>query len=130
MMKIADTNVVLGLIVGDRPQHAAFAEAALDPSGVPVLITEGVLVETASVLSWSYGFRRAATAQALLGVLGAPGVVAWDRTRAERALRLMQADGALGLVDCLLMERALDEDDELLTFDAHARKRAAEYVKL
>jgi predicted nucleic acid-binding protein len=129
-MRIADTNVVLGLIVGDRPRHTAFAEAALDPSGAPVLITEGVLVEAASVLSWSYRFGRAQTAAALLGVCNTPGLLVWDRRRAERALRLMEADGSLGLVDCLLIERALDEGDELLTYDARAVKRAAEYVKL
>lgn len=130
MMKLADTNVVMSLIVGDRPEQTALAEAALDPMGVPVLITEGVLVESASVLCWSYRFKRTAAAEALLGVLGTPGVLAWNRPHAERALRLMRADGALGLVDCLLVERALDEGDELLTFDAHARKRASEYVKL
>jgi predicted nucleic-acid-binding protein len=129
MMKLADTNVVLSLIVGDRSEQTALAEAALDPLGVPVLITEGVLVESASVLCWSYRFKRAAAAEALLGVLGTPGVVTWDRSRAERALRLMRADGALGLVDSLLIERALDEGDDILTFDAHARKRASEYVK-
>jgi predicted nucleic-acid-binding protein len=128
-MKLADANVVLSLIVGDRSEQTALAEAALDPLGVPVLITEGVLVESASVLCWSYRFKRAAAAEALLGVLGTPGVVTWDRSRAERALRLMRADGALGLVDSLLIERALDEGDDILTFDAHARKRASEYVK-
>jgi predicted nucleic-acid-binding protein len=130
MMKIADTNVVLGLIVDDRPQHTAFGEAVLDPTGAPVLITEGVLVETASVLCWSYRYKRAQAAAALLGVLDTPGLVIWDRRRAEHALRLMRADGALGFVDCLLIERALDEGDELLTFDSHALKRASEYVEL
>jgi predicted nucleic-acid-binding protein len=130
MMQVADTNIVLGLIVADRPRHSAIADAALDPALAPVVVTEGVLVETASVLCWSYRFRRAEAAEALLEALNGRGVVAWDRRRADRALRLMRADGALGLVDCLLIERALDEGDELLTFDAHARKRAAEYVEL
>jgi predicted nucleic-acid-binding protein len=129
MVQIADTNIVLGLIVADRPRHAAIADAVLDPALAPIVITEGVLVETASVLCWSYRFKRAEAAEALLAVLNGRGIVAWDQRRAERALRLMQADGALGLVDCLLIERALDEGDELLTFDAHARKRSSEYVE-
>ena len=129
-MRIADTNVLLGLIVDDRPQHAALLEAAIDPDTTPVLITEAVLVETASVLCWSYRFRRAAAAEALLDALNGPGILVWDRRRADRALRLMRADGALGLVDCLLIEQALDEGDELITFDAHARKRGSEYVTL
>jgi predicted nucleic-acid-binding protein len=128
-MRIADTNVLLGLIVDDRPRHAAFAAAALDPKGAPVLITEAVLVEAASILCWSYRFRRSGAAEALLDALNAPGVVAWDRPRADRALRLMAVDGSLGLVDCLLIERALDECDDLLTFDARALKRSSEYVE-
>lgn len=129
-MRIADTNVLLGLIVDDRPQHAALLEAAIDPDATPVLITEAVLVETASVLCWSYRFRRPAAAEALLDALNGPGILVWDRRRADRALRLMRADGALGLVDCLLIEQALDEGDELITFDAHARKRGSQYVAL
>lgn len=129
-MRIADTNVLLGLIVDDRPQHAALLEAAIDPDTTPVLITEAVLVETASVLCWSYRFTRPAAAEALLDALNGPGILVWDRRRADRALRLMRADGALGLVDCLLIEQALDEGDELITFDAHARKRGSQYVAL
>jgi predicted nucleic-acid-binding protein len=130
MMQVADTNILLGLIVADRPRHSAIADAALDPALAPVVVTEGVLVETASVLCWSYGFKRAEVAEALLNALRGRGVVAWDRRRADHALRLMRADGALGLVDCLLIERSLDEGDELLTFDVRARKRSAEYVEL
>jgi predicted nucleic-acid-binding protein len=129
-MRIADTNVLLALVVDDRPRHAALIEAAIDPDRSPLLITEAVLVETASVLCWSYRYKRSAAADALLDVLNAPGIMVWDRRRADRALRLMRADGALGLVDCLLIEQALDEGDELITFDAHARKRGSEYVKL
>ncbi len=129
-MRIADTNVLLGLIVDDRPHHTALIEAAIDPDRSPVLITEAVLVETASVLCWSYRYKRSGAADALLDALNGPGILAWDRHRADRALRLMRADGALGLVDCLLIEQALDEGDELITFDAHARKRGTAYVEL
>jgi predicted nucleic acid-binding protein len=129
-MRIADTNVLLALIVDDRPRHAALIEAAIDPDSAPVLITEAVLVETASVLCWSYRYKRSGAADALLDAVNGPGIRLWDRRRAERALRLMLADGTLGLVDCLLIEQALDEGDELITFDARARKRGSEYVRL
>jgi predicted nucleic-acid-binding protein len=75
-MRIADTNVLLALVVDDRPRHAALIEAAIDPDKAPVLITEAVLVETASVLCWSYRFRRSGAAEALLDALNAPGVIA------------------------------------------------------
>jgi predicted nucleic-acid-binding protein len=129
-MRIADTNVLLGLIVDDRPRHAALIEAAIDPVDAPVLITEAVLVESASVLCWSYRYKRSAAAEALLEAISGPGIHLWDRRQAENALRLMRADGALGLVDCLLIEHALASGDEFITFDAHALKRATEYVEL
>ena len=129
-MKIADTNVLLGLIVDDRPEHAAFAEAAADASVEAVTITEVVLAETAWVLGSVYGVTGRRAARVLREALAAPGVAVWDRAHAQRALALMEAEPSLGVVDCLLLERAVASGAELVSFDRRLTQRAAEYVEL
>jgi predicted nucleic acid-binding protein len=129
-MRIADTNVLLGLILPDRPQHAAFADAAADADASAVLITEGVLAECVWVLCKQYDHTRPMAARVLLETLDGPGIAVWDRDLADRALRLMAADASLDIVDCLLLERAVSRGDEILSFDRRLCQRAQEYVKL
>lgn len=129
-MRIADTNVLLGLILPDRPTHTALSESALDADASSVVVTEGVLVEAAGVLAWSYGHSRADVAELLLAALESPGLRAWDHPLATSALRLMLAEPSLGLVDCLLLERGLRLSDEVLTFDAHVLRLASRYVEI
>jgi predicted nucleic-acid-binding protein len=129
-MKLADTNVLLGLMLADRPQHSALAEAAAGADAARIVITEGVLVETVSVLCWSYGFTRQDAARVLLEALDGPGITAWDRKHADRALRLMAAEPSLGMVDCLLIERGLVTGCEIVSFDRRLCQRASEYVEL
>jgi predicted nucleic acid-binding protein len=127
-MKIADTNVLLSLIVGDRPKHAVFAEAA-GAGGGGVLVTEAVLTEAVWVLCRSYRRTRPEAAGLLLEALDGPGVEAWDRKHAERALRLMEAEPSLGIVDCLLIERGLASGCEVVSFDRRLCQHATEYVE-
>jgi predicted nucleic acid-binding protein len=129
-MRIADTNVLLGLIVSDRPEHAAFAEAATDASADPVTISELVLAEAAWVLGSVYGITGRVAARLLGKALEAPGVAVWDRLHAKRALALMDAEPSLGMVDCLLLERVVASRAELISFDQRLTRRAAEYVEL
>ena len=129
-MRIADTNVLLGLVLSDRPEHSVFAEAAADAAAGPVLITEAVLAETVWTLTKRYGRTRGSVAALMLDVLDGPGVVAWDAGLARRALRLMKAEPSLSIVDCLLLERGLSEQAEIASFDRRMLKRAGEYTEL
>ena len=129
-MKLADTNVLLSLVVSDRPKHSVFAEAAAGGDGSAILVTEGVLAEAVWVLCRSYHRTREQAAKLLLEVLDGPGIAAWDRRQATNALRLMGADPSLGIVDCLLLERGIALGGEVVTFDQRLQRRATEFVEL
>jgi predicted nucleic acid-binding protein len=129
-MRIADTNVLLSLIVTDRPKHSVFAETSTASHDRGVLVTEAVLAEAVWVLCRSYHRTRAQAARLLIEALDGPGVSPWDRTQAVNALRLMEAEPSLGIVDCLLIERGLVLGAEVVSFDQRLCRRAQEYVEL
>jgi predicted nucleic-acid-binding protein len=128
-MKIADTNVVLSLILPNRPVHSALAEAAVRDDGDPVVVSETVLAECVWVLCCNYAFSRQDAARQLLEAIEGPGLQAANRAIAANALHLMIADPSLGIVDCLLLAQGLEHDAEVLTFDRRLQRRAQEYVR-
>lgn len=67
---VADTNLVVRLIVRDDPAQVAVAEAAL-AGGIEVLLT--VLLECEWVLRASYGLDRKQVADGLRTLIGLPG---------------------------------------------------------
>jgi predicted nucleic-acid-binding protein len=70
-LRSLDTNILLRIIMHDEPRQFEEAVSAL---ASPVFIPATVLLETAWVLSHSYGIDRQSLAKALLGILDAPTV--------------------------------------------------------
>ena len=118
-MVAVDTNVLVRLLTNDHPAQAARAAAVF--RSAPVLVPKTVLLETESVLRYTYGLETPAIARAFLGLLGLPTVTVEDVSAVHLAIRMLEegvdfAD-ALHLAGSAAAER-------FVTFDAKLAKRA------
>ncbi len=79
-----DTNVLVRVLVNDDPAQAKRALALLGAG--PVWITKTVLLETESVLRYTYELDASAIARAVTKLLAVPGIDVEDRATVEQAL--------------------------------------------
>jgi predicted nucleic acid-binding protein len=124
-MMLVDTNVLIALLVSDRPEQAAaalqFLEEARD-QGRGALVSESVLLETCWVLERSYGLPRFEVAGLVGGLIAAEPFRAWDPSLAHTALSTMRESPALSITDCLLAALAKRTGATVLTFDRGLRR--------
>ena len=91
MRVVADTNVLLRVIVYDEPRQARTAEHAIQ-SAEFVAITSATFCELGWVLSSVYGYSRNEIAKTFRGFLDAENVL-MDRASAEAGLAMLDAGG-------------------------------------
>ena len=119
-MLIADTNVIVAIVGGSRDplgDEALRLVRDMEASGECLVVTEGVLVETAWVLAARFGMDAPGVSVALSELLDSSAFVAWDAHLAVTALRIMADDPRLDLVDALLAARDALCDARVVTFD-------------
>lgn len=110
-----DTNALLAVILDDRADDRGRVAAWTSQHGV-LTVSECVLVETFWVLESVYQHPRVRVAHLLEVALESEELIAWDPVLASRALRLLQRDPRLGIVDCILAARSRD-GEVICTFD-------------
>jgi predicted nucleic-acid-binding protein len=119
-MIAVDTNVLVRFLVEDdeeQSRRAADVMARALAGGVPILIPEVVLVETAWVLSRSYRRPRGEIAGLLRQVVSSRGVVVRRADAIRRALANHER-GPGGFADYLLREQCREQGcGRIATFD-------------
>ena len=115
-----DTNVLVRFLVQDdedQNRRAAEVVARALAAGVPILVPEIALVETAWVLSRSYRRSRGEIAALLVKVVSSRGVVIRGADAVRRALASYEK-GPGGFADYLLREQCREQGcGRIATFD-------------
>lgn len=114
-----DTNVIVRLLVEDDSEQAQQARAVF--ASEQVFIPDTVVLETAWVLSYSYGFDSAAIVDALHRLFGLPNVLLRDPAAVALALEWHRA--GLDFADALHLSQSA-QCSRLLTFDRRFVSRA------
>jgi predicted nucleic-acid-binding protein len=91
MKIIADTDVLLRVIVGDEPKQARMARNALQSAEL-VAITSSTFCELGWVLSSVYDYSRSEIAEVFRDFISAENVL-MDRASAEAGLSVLDAGG-------------------------------------
>ncbi len=119
-MLIADANVVIAVLAGDADAHGAAVGALvrdLERREERLVVTEGVLAETAWVLRSRFGMSQRDIAGALLALLDSAAFDSWDPPLVTDALRIMADEPRLDLVDALLAARDVSGIGRVVTLD-------------
>ncbi len=117
-----DTNVILRHLLGDHPDHSPRATAYLgriERGELSVRTADTVVFELVFTLERSYRQPKARIREAVLALLGLPGIVLPGKRRLRRAFDLY-VDLNLPFADAY--HAALMEGlklDEIVTFDQH-----------
>lgn len=119
MKLIADTNVLVRVLIQDDPAQAQMAQSALAAAEL-IALPLPVLCELCWVLKGSYNVDRAEIAVAVRTLVASSKVVA-DHAAIESGLDLLEAGG--DLADGVIAHGGASlGGDTLLTFDAKAAK--------
>lgn len=119
-MLIADANVVVAVLVGSADSHCAVVEQLVrdvEGRGERLVVTEGVLAETAWVLRSRLSMSQVEILAALLALLDSAAFDSWDPPLVTAALRIMADEPRLDLVDALLAARDMAGDGRVVTLD-------------
>ena len=133
-MLLADANIVIAAFLGPADSHGETVEQLIrevETRGERLVVTEGVLVETAWVLQARVGLTPREIAAALLALLDSTAFDSWDPELTTEALRIMAAEPRLDIVDALLAARDSSGFGRVVTFDhVLARAIAREHGRL
>lgn len=119
-MLIADTNVVVAVLAGAADPHGATVGRLvcdLERRGERLVVTEGVLAETAWVLRSRFGLSQREISGALIALLDSAAFDSWDPPLVTEALRIMADEPRLDLVDALLAARDVTGAGCVVTLD-------------
>lgn len=111
-MIAVDTNVVVRLLVEDDPMQARHARQLFQTE--EIFIADTVILETAWVLGYSYGFKPTAIIDGLRHLFGLPNVYARDAAAVALALE-WHAEG-LDFADAFHLAQT-GHCSRLVTFD-------------
>jgi len=117
---LADANVVIAVLAGPADPHAAAVERLvrdLEECEERLVVTEGVLAETAWVLHSRFGMSPREISGALLALLDSAAFDSWDPPLVTEALRIMADEPRLDLVDALLAARDAMGAGRVVTLD-------------
>lgn len=132
-MKIVDTNVIVGLLTSMTPAQREFTESLLleaQDSEHPLIITEGVFIETEWVLRRRYRLPRREIATMLQRLLDTAAFEAWDAPLATLALKYMYQEPRMDAVDCVLCARDVLGEGLVVTFDKLLSRTLRDHYKL
>ena len=119
-MLIADANAVIAVLVGPTDAHSVAVGrlvCELEQRGERMVVTEGVLAETAWVLRSRFGLAPREVSGSLLALLDSAAFDSWDPPLVTEALRIMADEPRLDLVDALLAARDATGVGRVVTFD-------------
>jgi predicted nucleic acid-binding protein len=119
-MLIVDANVVIAALAGSEDARGAAVEELirdLAVRGQRLIVTEGVLAETAWVLRTRFGMSQLQIAAALLELLDSATFDSWDPPLVTEALRIMADEPRLDIVDALLAARDCAGAGRVVTYD-------------
>ena len=124
---IADANVLLRILDGDRGAHGRAARARVDiaRAGEPIGVLAATVLEVAFVLQNSaagYGWDRAAVTSAVQAIVDEPGF-AVEHDEALRAAATTYGDRGIDLHDCYLDAIARQRGTWVLSFDTDLERR-------
>lgn len=126
-----DTNALVRLAVGDDPDQAARVQQAVlhaQERNVPVLILDGVLMETAWVLISGYGYAREDVAELIETLLSSNAYAFQDRDMLHLAVLKLRQGG--DLADILFALTAKSQGaDTMLSFDRKFQALFPEFVR-
>ena len=132
-MLLADANIVVAALVGPADAHGPVVEQLvrdLESNKEQLLVTEGVLAETAWVLATRFRMAPREIAGALLELLDSSAFDSWDPPLVTEALRIMADEPRLDLVCALLAGRDVQGTGRVVTLDrVLARVIADEHAK-
>jgi len=120
LMLIADSNVVIAVLAGLSDSLGAAAGqlvSEIEARGERMVVTEGVLAETAWVLRIRFDMSQREISGALLAVLDSAAFDSWDPPLVTEALRIMADEPRLDIVDALLAARDAIGIGRVVTFD-------------
>lgn len=121
---LPDTNVILRYLLKDVPEQFEKASQFFEQVRTGMLraqILESVVVECVYVLMKFYGAPKKEVTASLTGLLQYKGVVNRDKAALVEALRLMTETG-LDMVDCVLVAKGRQGNQEIMTFDKQLDK--------
>jgi predicted nucleic acid-binding protein len=119
-MLLADANVVIAVLAGPSDAHAATVAGLVrdvEQREERLVLTEGVLAETAWVLRSRFGMSQREVSGALLELLDSAAFDSWDPPLVTSALRIMADEPRLDLVDALLAARDVSGAGRVVTLD-------------
>jgi predicted nucleic acid-binding protein len=120
MTLLADANIVVAVLAGQADAHfSAVSELVRDVESREerLVVTEGVLAETAWVLRVRLGMSQREVSAALLALLDSSAFDSWDPPLVTEALRIMADEPRLDLVDALLAARDATGGGRVVTLD-------------
>lgn len=123
MRLIADTNILIRVIVGDDLAQAEIAQSALLKADL-IAVPLPVLCELCWVLKRSYGAERAEIADAVRKLVASTNVIT-DNTAVEAGLAILEAGGDFADGVIAHQGRTLG-GDTFLTFDSKAARLLAD----
>jgi len=126
-----DTNALVRLAVGDDPDQAARVQQAVlhaQERNVPVLILDGVLMETAWVLISGYGYAREDVAELIEALLSSDAYAFQDRDMLHLAVLKLRQGGDLADILFALTAKGLGADT-MLSFDRKFQALFPEFVR-
>lgn len=114
MARVADTSALYALFDEDDDHHAEARDRFGDPT--PVLVPREILVETANLLQYRFGWSAAR--EAVGGLLEKPHVAVSDPVPVEGAWGTFgRAEGELSLADAIVVQTCRARDARPLAFD-------------
>jgi predicted nucleic-acid-binding protein len=112
-----DANVVLRLLLNDVPDQHVAAIALVESADAPFVVSDVAVIEVVFALCRHYEFSRAATAEAIEGLMSLTRIEC-NRVMFKRALTFFTDCPKLSFEDCCLATYAeLSNAEPLWTFD-------------
>ena len=119
-MLIADANIVIAVLAGPADslgESVVQLVRDVEQREERLVVTEGVLVETAWVMQSRFRMTQREVAGALLALLDSAAFDSWNPALVTEALRIMADEPRLDLVDALLAARDAMGIGRVVTLD-------------
>lgn len=118
MKALLDTSVVVRYLIGDVPHLADWCAEVID-GGEELTVTEGVMIETAFVLTKYYGIQREAAVDVMIEFLGKSNidVTPLKKPLVIEALFMCRPSGRVSFGDALLWARSRSDGLAVCTLD-------------
>ncbi|GHT80021.1 hypothetical protein FACS1894104_5400 [Actinomycetota bacterium] len=118
-MQLADTNIILRYVLNDNEELSTLAKSIIE-TGVVVARTE-VIAEAIYVLRSVYKATPSEIYSTMSAFIEKSGIVVEDKPLLLKALEYYGTQN-IGFIDCILTTCAVNNGDQVHTFDQKLRK--------